>query len=203
VAGEYAGNVCFIASVQLVPLLVVWRLDAVQAAYLTVPWLTASGISLVMWNVGSSFVVEVAGGRGDPAALLRRSLLLWAVIAGGTVAACVPGARMLLELVGARYASHGVELLRLVGLSAPFSALVVVFCTLAWLQRRIWLLAGFQAAVGAVLLSMCVVLLPHARLAAVGWAYLATQALAAAVTLPFALRWVRQCLRHGTLAGAS
>jgi O-antigen/teichoic acid export membrane protein len=201
VAGEFAGNVCFAVSVQVIPLLVVWRLGAAQAAYLTMPWLIATGITLVMWNVAASFEVEAASGRGHPGALLRRCLLLWGAIAAAATAICVLGARPLLELVGARYAAHGVVLLRLIGLSAPFSALVVLFCALAWLDQRIWMLAGFQAGVGAVLIGTTVVLLPRLGLTAAGWAYLAAQALSAAAAAPFALRRMRQYLRRGELAG--
>jgi O-antigen/teichoic acid export membrane protein len=200
VAGEYAGNLCFAASAQVVPLLVVWRLGTAQAAYLTMPWLIATGISLVMWNVAASFEVEAASGRGRPGALLRRSLLLWGAIAAAATAICELGARPLLELVGARYAAHGVVLLRLVGLSAPFSAMVVLFCALAWLDQRIWMLAGFQAGVGAVLVGTTVVLLPRLGLAAAGWAYLAAQALSAAAAAPFALRRMRQYMGGDELA---
>jgi hypothetical protein len=41
-------------------------------------------------------------------------------------------------------------------------------------------------------------LLPRIGLVAVGWAYLATQALSAAAATPFTLRW----MRRGELAGA-
>ena len=192
VAGEYAGNICATASVQVMPLLVVWRLGATQAAYLTFPWLIATGISLVMWNVASSFVVEAVGGRGRHSTLLRRSMLLWAGIVIGAVIVCVLGARPLLELVGARYVAHSSALLRLVGLSAPFTALVVLYCSLAWLEQRVWLLAAFQATVAVMLLSMTLALLPHTGLVAVGWAYLGTQALSAAAVTPFTVRWMRR-----------
>lgn len=192
VAGEYAGSICATATIQVMPLLVVWRLGATQAAYLTLPWLIASGISLVMWNVASSFVVEAAGARGRPSALLRRSLLLWAAIVIGAVAICVPGAPLLLGLAGAAYAAHGAALLRLIGLSAPFTALVVLYSTLAWLDQRVWLLAAFQAVLGVMVIGITLVLLPRAGLTAVGWAYLATQALAAAGAAPFTLRWMRR-----------
>jgi len=53
----------------------VWRLGAAADAYLTLPWLIASGITVVMWNVSSSFVVEAAGSHGHPGAVrdIRRA----------------------------------------------------------------------------------------------------------------------------------
>jgi O-antigen/teichoic acid export membrane protein len=192
VAGEYAGNICAVASVQVMPLIVVWRLGPAAAAFLTLPWLIASGISLVLWNVSASFVVEIAGSHGHPGALLRRSLLLWSGIVAAAMIVCVAGARPLMEVVGAQYVADGVPLLRLIGLSAPFSAVVIIYATLVWLDQRVWLLAGFQAIAGILLLAAALLLLPKLGLTAVGWAYLGTQvALAAAVT-PFTVRHIRR-----------
>ena len=192
VAAEYAGSICATATVQVVPLLVVWRLGPASAAYLTLPWLIASGVGLVMWNVAGAFVVEVAGSRGHPGTLLRRSLLLWAAIVVSAMVVCVAGARPLLALVGPGYVARGVPLLRLLGLSVPFTALVVLYSTLAWLDQRVWLLAAFQACTGTLLLILTLVLLPHSGLTAVGWAYLATQAGAAAAVTPFTVRHIRR-----------
>jgi len=192
VAAEYAGNICATATMQVMPLLVVWRLGTAAAAYLTLPWLIASGISLVMWNVAASFVVETAGSRGHPDALLRRSLLLWAGITAGAMIVCVAGARPLLGILGGSYAAYGVTLLQLIGLSSPFTAMVVLYAMLAWLDQRVWLLAGFQACAGTLLLVLTLMLLPRLGLTAVGWAYFATQAATAAVVTPFAVRRIER-----------
>ena len=192
VAGEYAGNICATASVQVMPLIVVWRLGPAAAAYLTLPWLIASGITLVLWNVSASFVVEAAGSHGHLGTLLRRSLLLWGGIVAAAMIVCVAAARPLIELVGAQYVAEGVPLLRLIGLSAPFTAVVVIYGTLVWLDQRVWLLAGFQAVAGILLLALALALLPHLGLIAVGWAYFGTQAALAAAVTPFTVRHIRR-----------
>jgi O-antigen/teichoic acid export membrane protein len=191
VAGEYTGNICAVATVQLMPLLVVWRLGPAAAAYFTIPWLIAMGITLMLWNVASSFVVEMASGIGRSTELLRRSLMLWAGVALAACAVCVLGARPILSVAGPGYAEHGAQLLRLIGLSVPFSAITAVWCTLVWLDQRVWALAGFQAASGAVLLAVTLILLPHLGLVAVAWSNLIVQAatgLAAAVLIVDRLR---------------
>ena len=192
VAAEYSGNICAIASVQVMPLIVVWRLGPAAAAFLTLPWLIGSGITLVLWNVSASFVVEAAGSHGHTGTMLRRSLLLWSGIVAAALIVCVAGARPLMELVGPQYVAEGVPLLRLIGLSAPFTAVVVVYGTLVWLDQRVWLLAGFQAIAGILLLGLALVLLPHLGLIAVGWAYLGTQAALAAAVAPFTVRHIRR-----------
>jgi O-antigen/teichoic acid export membrane protein len=192
VAGEYAGNICATASVQVMPLIVVWRLGPAAAAYLTLPWLIASGITLVLWNVSASFVVEASGSHGHPGALLKRSLLLWGAIVAAALIVCVAAARPLIELVGAQYVAEGVPLLRLIGLSTPFTAVIVIYGTLVWLDQRVWLLAGFQAVAGILLLVLALTLLPRLGLIAVGWAYFATQAALAVAVSPFTVRHIRR-----------
>jgi O-antigen/teichoic acid export membrane protein len=199
VAGEYTGAVCATATTQLVPLIVVWKLGPAQEAYFTVPWLIAMGITLLLWNVASAFVVELAGGHGRSDALLRRTLMLWGTVVTASLVVCVFAAGPLLSIAGGAYASHGTELLRLIGCSAPFAALVAFYSTLMWVDRRIWLLAAFQGACGIALLGITLVLLPQLGLVAVGWANLAVQAVAAIATLPLTIRR----LRTGVLVAAS
>ena len=192
VAGEYAGNLCATATIQLMPLLVIWRLGAAQVGYFTLPWLISMGITGLLWNVAASFVVEVISGPGDASPMLRRILLLWGGIALAALVVCVLGAHPLLELMGPGYATHGAALLRLVGLSVPFAAVVALYSTLAWLDQRVWLLAGLQAAIGVAVLGATLALLAPLGLVAVGWANLGTQALAAAVMGPLALCRLRR-----------
>ncbi len=191
VAGEYLTSVCATATAQLMPLIVAWRLGSAQVAYFTVPWLISMGISLLLWNVASSFVVELAGAREHSSALLRRTLVLWGGVVAGVLVVCSVAAGPLLSLAGESYAAHGTALLRLIGCSAPFGAMVALFCTLMWIDRRVWLLAGFQAALGAATLAATMVLLPHMGLLAVGWANLAVLAVAAIATAPFSVRRIR------------
>lgn len=198
VAGEYVGNICATATAQLMPLLIVWRLGPTTAAYFMLPWLVSLGITFLMWNVASSLVVEIAGAHGSSDELLQRSLLLWGAVVLGAVVVCVAGAHPLLALAGPGYAAHGTALLRLVGLSAPFGAVVALYSTLAWLDQRVWQLAGFSAVSGAALIATTLVLLPRLGLVGVGWASLGTQALAAIAMAPLAARR----LRRGQLAEA-
>jgi O-antigen/teichoic acid export membrane protein len=200
VAGEYVGNICAVATIQLMPLIIVWRLGPAQAAYFTLPWLIAAGITMLLWNVAGAFIVELTSTTGGSGQLLRRSLMLWAGVVAGALVVCTLGARPLLDLVGARYAAHGAPLLRLIGLSAPFGAVIAFYCTLVWLDQQVWLLAGFLAVSGAVQIATTLVLLPQLGLVAAGWANLITQAGAAALMAPLAAGRVR---RGNLLAGAA
>jgi O-antigen/teichoic acid export membrane protein len=191
VAGEYVTAVWATAATQLMPLIVVWRLGPAQVAYFTLPWLISMGITMLLWNVASAFVVELAGDHERSGELLQRTLLLWAGVVSAAVVVCVFAAGPLLSVAGASYAAHGTELLRLIGCSAPFTALVALYCMLMWIDQRVWLLAAFQAASGVALLAATLVLLPHLGLVAVGWANLGVQGLAAIATAPLTARRMR------------
>jgi O-antigen/teichoic acid export membrane protein len=197
IAGEYVGNICATATIQLMPLIVVWKLGPAQAAYFTLPWLIAAGITMLLWNVAGAFIVELTSTTGGSEQLLRRSLMLWAGVVAGALVVCTLGARPLLDLVGARYAAQGAPLLRLIGLSAPFGAVIAFYCTLVWLDQRVWLLAGFLAVSGAVQIVTTLLLLPRLGLMAAGWANLIAQAAAALVMVPLAVGRVRR----GALVG--
>jgi O-antigen/teichoic acid export membrane protein len=191
VAGEYTTAIFATATTQLIPLIVLWQLGPAQVAYFTLPWLISMGITVLVWNVSSAFIVELAGAHEHSGALLQRTLMLWGGVVSGALLVCVIGAGPLLSLAGASYAAHGTELLRLIGCSAPFSALVALYCTLMWIDRRVWLLAAFQAASGVAMVAATLVLLPHLGLVGVGWANLVVQALAAIATAPLTVRRMR------------
>jgi O-antigen/teichoic acid export membrane protein len=191
IAGGFVDNLVATATVQLMPLVVIWKLGPAQAAYFTLPWLVWIGITLLLWDVASSCIVEVAGARQHDSALLSRGLLLWGVITVVAVVVCVLGADPLLSLAGARYAQHGAALLRLLGLAAPFSAIVALYGTVAWLDQRMWRLVAFRAASGAAVVVATVLLIPNLGLEAAGWANLAAQALAAAAMAPLIARRLR------------
>ena len=192
VAAEYAGNICATASVQVMPLIVVWRLGPAAAAYLTLPWLIASGITLVLWNVSASFVVEAAGSHGHPGALLRRSLLLWGGIVAAAMIVCVAGARPLIG-AGRRPVRRGGR----AAAAADRAERPVHRRGRHLRDARLAGPAGLAAgrlpgrrrdpAAGAAL-----ALLPRLGLTAVGWAYLGTQAALAAAVTPFTVRHIRR-----------
>lgn len=188
VAGEYLQSLFATAVAQLMPLVILWRLGPSAAAYFTLPWLISMGISLLLWNVASSFVVEVMSNRGNMDALLRRSLLLWAGIVLGTFVVCVLGARPLLALAGGPYAEHGAALLRLIGACVPLTAVSAICCTFVWLDQRVWLLAACQLMASLVLLGMTLLLTPHLGLMAVGLGNIASQAVIALALLPLVIR---------------
>jgi O-antigen/teichoic acid export membrane protein len=200
VAAEYVSNLFTVGVVQVVPLLVAWKLGTATVAYFTLPWLIWIGVTVLLWNVGSTLVVELIGEYGDPRTLLRRAGLLWAVIVFAAVLVCTAAAHPLLELAGGRYAAHGASLLRLIGLAVPCYAVVGFYSALLWIEQRIWLLSVFQGLAAAILVLAVALLLRHVGLNAVGWVNLGVQGTSAVVAGGLLLRrWRRGTLLEGRL----
>jgi O-antigen/teichoic acid export membrane protein len=187
VAAEYACTLAATATLQLIPLLVLWRLGAINEAYFTLPWLACIAITLLLWNIGAAFVVAVATNPSETGELLRRSARLGGVVVLGAVLVCCLGGPLILRLAGPGYAEHGTSLMRLVGLSAPFTAVTVVYSSFAWIEQRLWRLVAIQSGSGLLLVALSYALLSRLGLVAVGWAYLGTQ-VAAAILMAPALR---------------
>lgn len=184
IAAEYSGTLCALATLQVMPLIVLWRLGAVREAYFTIPWLVCVSITLLLWNIGASFVVAVAANPADMPQLLRKSLRLGGAVALGALVACCAGGWLILRVAGPGYAEHGTSLMRLVGLSVPFTAVTVLYSAFAWIEQRLWWLVAIQAASGLLLLTITFTLLPHLGIAAVGWGYIAAQGIAAIMMVP-------------------
>jgi O-antigen/teichoic acid export membrane protein len=176
VAAEYASSLFGTAAFQIVPLLVAWKLGTAAVAYFTLPWLIWAGVTVLLWNVSSSLVVDLIGQHGDPQTMLRHAAYLWAGIVAAAVVGCVAGAHPLLALAGDRYAAHGTVLLRLIGVTVPCYAVYGLYGSLLWIEQRIWLLALLQGCAAAAFLLAAGLLLRRLGVDAVGWANLGVQA---------------------------
>lgn len=197
VGGEYVIGLVSTAVPLALPLLVVHELGLAANAYFSVPWLFATSLSLLMWNVASILLVESANRPGELPALLRRALrmsLLVGVVGGLGIWLVGP---WLLSLLGPQYAESSTWLLRLTGLAAPAVAVVVVWTTAArsqgWLRRVLVL----QLCIGVGVLGLSALLLGPLGVTGIGAAFLTVQTIAAAVVLRSLLQMVRPPRRVG------
>jgi len=189
VAAEYLNTLCSIAVSALLPLIVIWKLGATREAYFAIPWLIWGGISTVSVNIATSFVVETVTERAHSARLLRKALVMWLGVVAIAVVGCSVIGPSVLGLINHSYGTHGGPLLQLIGVSAPFSFVIVVYTAFAWLDQRVWFIMSIQACTAALLLGLSLFLVPRIGILGVGWAYVISQ-IAAAVPMSRGA-WVR------------
>ena len=198
VAAEYLNTLCSVAVAALLPLVVIWKLGATREAYFAIPWLVWGGVATVSVNIATSFVVETVTERGHSARLLRRALVMWLAVVAIAVVGCSVVGPTVLGLVNHEYGVHGGPLLQLIGVSAPFTFVIVVYTAFAWLDQRVWFIMGIQACTAAVLLGLSLILVPRLGILGVGWAYVISQIGSAVPMAPGAWRRVRTVLQSPT-----
>jgi O-antigen/teichoic acid export membrane protein len=184
IAGQYVSNSVANVVTYVPPLLVLHLLGPEAAAYVNVPWLIVVSTQTLLWNIGMSFVAEVTRSPERLAVHIRSMLRLGGLVALGWTVALLVGAPLLLGLQGANFAAQGTGLLRLLALSFPCTAVVIMFSLIASLERRIWRLVVVNAIGALALLGGMEWLAAGRGIIAVGWVYLAVQAGLALALLP-------------------
>jgi acetyltransferase-like isoleucine patch superfamily enzyme/O-antigen/teichoic acid export membrane protein len=178
-AQDYGGSFLETLTAAAVPVLVTWRLGLEPGAYFYTCWVALVGSELVLGSIGSSLIVEGAHDRRALTALHRSAGRLTAVFALAVVVVGVPAAPLVLGVVGPAYAAHGTTLLRLLLLAVPLRAIVVLQMSRARVERRGVTVLAYQAGYAVLLFAGCWYGLRSAGIEAVGWAFLATQAVLA------------------------
>jgi O-antigen/teichoic acid export membrane protein len=182
VMAGYVGAVCSIASMTLMPILVIKVLGAAANAGFAIAWVMAYSLHLVNINMGASLVVETAADRAGLGRSCRQvlahigRLLVPAVI---VVVVCAP---YLLAAFGPAYAA-AIGALRLLSLASLPHLLVVIAISSARVRRRMGVVVLIQATQCVLALGLGWVLLPIMGLTGVGLGWLLTQSLAAGVLL--------------------
>jgi len=191
VAGEYVGSVAQNATTMLLPLIVVARLGAAATAYFYTSWIVAVSFDQLLSNIAVSFIVEGSSQPSHAKLLARRAAGLSTAVVIPGVVVVVATAPFLLGMLGHGYAVHGTLLLRLVAISMPFRAIVVMFLALARLVRRVRRLVLIQLLDATMVVGLTIPLLGHFGIAGAGLAYLGTHILLGIILLPSVLRQYR------------
>ena len=197
VVGEYAMGLAGNVVPLVLPLIVVARLGTTTNAFFAMPWLIASSVSMLLWNISASLIVEAASGEGDVSLLLRKA---WRLTLGVVILAMsveVVAAPLVLAVLGKSYVTNGTTLLRLMGLMLPFNVILMAWSTVARLRGSMRGAVGVQvaSALGVTLLSWP--LCGRYGVNGIGWAYLTVQGSLAVLVFTPLTRVLRELLNRG------
>jgi O-antigen/teichoic acid export membrane protein len=191
VGGDYLGSVLALATVDLLPILVVARLGALDTGFFTIPFLIIYSLELVTVNLGVALTVEGAMDRSrlrhQVAVVVRRMCVL--VLPAVAVLLAVP--ELVLSLFGQDYADNSATLLRLLALGVVAKSVTILYFSLARVERKVSRIATIEAVRLVLLLGSAWWLMGEFGLAGIGIAYLATQFVVAAALVPSIVRVVR------------
>ena len=176
-AGEYTtGLMAYLVPLAL-PLIIVAKLGTEQNAYFAVPWVISTALNMLIWNIAASLVVEAATDEESTRTLARRSLKLSLVVAGGGAVVLLLGAPLLLRIFGTAYAEQGEDLLRLMALAAPATAVTTLYTSVARVRRQVGRVVAVQAAIAVLISALTLLLTDDLGVTGVGIAYLVAEGL--------------------------
>jgi O-antigen/teichoic acid export membrane protein len=188
---QYAQSLIGVFTPGIVVLILIQRLGPVQEARYYLPALISGGVSLILWNLNTSFLVEASH---DPSALRQHAKLTIRaalVVLVPTVGIGVALAPEILRVFGAAYAIHGTTLLRMLVLALPGTAISAFYSAFAWLDRRVWRLAVRDLVSAVIYFSILLALLGHFGILAIGIASLVTSGLQGIFFLPISIKRYR------------
>jgi len=188
VAGNYASSFIWMATVTLLPIIILERLGATPSAHFYLAWNVAYALYFVSINMGMSLVTE---GARDPANLnyysfqtLKQTLRLIVP----AVAVVLVGAPYILHLFGAAYAANDVMLLRSLSLSAVPYVFVLVYISAARVRGEVLKILFTYAGLCVAVLLCSNIFIGLYGLEGVGFAWVIGQSLVATVLLATDLR---------------
>ncbi|MFV2022245.1 lipopolysaccharide biosynthesis protein [Micromonospora sp. LOL_023] len=190
-SAEYVNGLLTNAVAFLPPVMVAGVLGVTASAYFYIPWTIGVAGSTLLWNVVTSFVVTAASDPAAARAHVNRAFGLVAavVLAGALVLGGAAGP--LLRVLGGEYAAEGAGTLRLVGLSLPFTGVILLSCAFAMMEKRMWPVVTVQSVGIAAFLALSWYGLPQVGIIAPAAALCMTQAAVAIALLPSLVRRYR------------
>jgi O-antigen/teichoic acid export membrane protein/thiamine kinase-like enzyme len=188
VAGDYASSLIWIATIDLMPLVVVQQAGATANAYFYLCWTITYSLYLISRNMGMSLITEGAIAPARLYAYSYRVFIQTARLLVPIVLLLFVGAPYILQLFGPNYAAESTTLLRLLSLSALPGMVVTLYLSMARVQRRMTAMVVVQGILCLLVMALGFWGLNRYGINGLGWAWLISQTLVAALLLLTQLR---------------
>lgn len=197
--GNYLGSIFGLVSINVMPLIVIYRLGPATAAHFFIPWTIYNGLQFIATKVSYSLVVEIVTTPEHVRSYLGRALMQSLALLTPICLVLVLWAPDLLGLFGSRYSATGGNLLRWLAVASIPAAVVPFAITLARVRNRSAAVAAIQGGSCVLLLATSYALLGRWGITGVGVAAFTSSTAVAAV-----LGWssLRPALRHNRENGA-
>jgi|SRR5579859_898231 len=187
-AGNYLGSLFSIASVNLLPILVVTLDGAKGNAYFYLPWIIVNGLQLLALNMTTSLTVEATVDQAQLVAYCRHVLVHVTRLLVPAVIMILIGAPYILRVFGPDYATEGTQVLRWLALATVPNLIVLLGISLARVENRAGVVAIIQGAQAMLGLGLAAVFIGLWGLAGVGMAWLVSQLVVAVLVWWITLR---------------
>lgn len=182
-AGDHTAAMLWLATTELLPLLVLAQAGASASAYYYLAFTAGYSLYLITSSIGNALVTEGAASPDRVPELARRATVNALRLVVPTVAVGVLGAPLILRALGAEYEKEATGLLQLLVLSAVPQVVVGVAVSVAKIRRDLGRLIAMYLALAVLVYAGAYVALRTVGLVGVGAAWLVAQTVVAAVLL--------------------
>ena len=194
---DYAGSIFWQAAIYGLPLLILARLDAPDAATYQIVWTMTMAVYLVATGMTQSMVAHAATDPASANEARRATTKRVLILTVPAVAVLTLGAYPILAIFGEHYSSTGTGALVFAALSALPNVVTASALAAARVQRRMRVLLGVPAAIAIIVIGMSWAVAPVWGLTGIGASWLVGQSVVALALL------VHGRLRHGDALAAA
>lgn len=193
-AGNYLTSLFVTAPAHILPLVVLNVLGADSAAYYYVAFSIAALLFTIPAAVSTSLLVEGSHEEELPK-IIKKSLLLTAALLLPAAAATYVLSGWLLAFIGQGYSAEGSVLLQTLAAASILVAVNTVYLSVLRIRKKVAGLTVLSGITSVSLIIFSYVLMPHAGLAGIGYAWAAAYGVGAAIIALKVLRSLGQPLR--------
>ena len=188
VAGDYLSSLVWIATVELLPLVILELAGASSSAFFYLAWTIADTLYLVSLNMGMSLVTEGARDESKLNAYSRQILRQTLQLMVPAVALILILAPYVLRLYGDTYSAESTTLLRLLSLSALPYVVVSIAISMARVTRDMFAIFWIHSGLCLLVFGFSAIFIRTYGVTGVGLAWLLAQSIIMGVLLATRLR---------------
>jgi O-antigen/teichoic acid export membrane protein/aminoglycoside phosphotransferase len=179
-AADYAGGMCWLALISLVPIIVLQEGGAAANAYFALDWVLVTPLYLVSASMGYSLVASSVAERGNLRLNTYRMLTQTSVIVVGLASVLFVAAPWVLHVFGDSYTNQGTSLLRLLVLATIPGMINTLYVNVARVRRTMRVVVAIMGIQSVLVLALTWSFFKLFGLLGVGMAWILGQSLVAA-----------------------
>lgn len=172
----------------VLPLIVINMMDAQHNAYFSMAWRTSTLLTSLGSSLEMVLLAELSNDVQGVSVNTRRSLKLVLLFLLPVTLLVVLLAGKILLAFGSGYSAHGTTVLRLLALGSLPATLNLLYFARKRLEKTVGEVIVFAGATSVATIALTAILVPHLGIIAPAVAWLASQSVAAMLTLPRLLR---------------
>ncbi|HEX5442078.1 MAG TPA: hypothetical protein VFW76_14410, partial [Ktedonobacterales bacterium] len=167
----------------LLPVIVATRLSTSDSAYLYTTWMIGIIFFMISSSISSALFAEGSADRGDLTARVRKSAYLIGACLVPIGGAFLLWGRLVLEVFGPDYATHGALLLSILVYAAVPDAITNLAVSVWRVRGHLYAAAMLNLGMSAVTLILAWFLVPSLGVSGAGWSWLLGQSCGSIVVL--------------------